>query len=426
MQAMGAIMSQVNGTTSNKERTLSLGQPESEVAFPPEEYQRRLQSVRENMSRAGVDLLYATMPDHLCYLSGYQAEWFQEGGPEAWQGTSGIAVHVNHDQYIHFENQDEKLLVEFTTHAPDLRIMPEHDITSDFMDFVIRELKQQGWLGGRVAIEKHSYRPNPADSARMQAQFEQKGCEVVDGTHLVAAARKLKSELEIEVVREAARIGDIGLQAALDKIEVGMTELDVYAEIVYAMAKAGGENPAITMPVVSGKKSACFHAMSSRKKIAAGDIVNVDVCGVYRRYHSDVCRTISMGEPDAKVASYIDKVVGALAVARELIKPGLSVSAFLSDMKRYYEQHDMLQDQWWIGGYELGIAFPPDWVGAYYFDIYKDLDDDVFEPGFVSNYEANFYLPNDAGLAALIDTMVFSETRAEFIHEIPARLYVVE
>ncbi|MBW2542826.1 MAG: aminopeptidase P family protein [Deltaproteobacteria bacterium] len=419
-------MSRTVETPSNKERTLSCGQPQPEIAFPREEYDRRLDAVRDNMSRAGVDLLYVTMPDHLCYLSGYQAEWFQEGGPQTWPGVSGIAVHVDCDRLIHFENQDEKLLAEFTTHALDLRIMPEHDITSGFMAWVIRELKQQGWLGGRAAIEKHSYRPNPADSAQMQALFEREGCEVVDGTHLVAAARKLKSPLEIEAVREAARIGDIGLRAAIDKIEVGMTELDVYAEIVYAMAKAGGENPAITVPVVSGKKSACFHAMSSRKKIEPGDIVNVDVCGVYKRYHSDVCRTISMGEPDPKLKAYIDNVVGALAVAGELIKPGLSVSAFLSDMKRYYEQHDMLQDQWWIGGYELGIAFPPDWVGAYYFDIYKDVDDDVFELGFVSNYEANFYLPCDAGLAALIDTMVFGETRAEFIHAVPAKLFIAE
>ena len=423
---MGASMMPVDETLSNKERTLRLGQPQSEVAFPREEYTRRMETVRQNMARSGVDLLYVTMPDHLCYVSGYQAEWFQEGGPEAWQGVSGIAIHVDHDQYIHFENQDEKLLAEFTTHAPDLRIMPDHDITPDFMEWVVCELRQQGWLGGRVAIEKHSYRPNPADSARMQAQFEREGCEVVDGTRLVAAARKLKSPLEIEAVREAARIGDIGLQAALDKIAVGMTELDVYAEIIYAMAKAGGENPAITLPVVSGKKNACFHAMSSRKKIAPGDIVNVDVCGVFKRYHSDVCRTISMGEPNPEVNAYIDNVVGALAVARDLIKPGLSVSAFLSEMKRYYEHHDMLQDQWWIGGYELGISFPPDWVGAYYFDIYKDLDEDVFEPGFVSNYEANFYLPCDAGLSALIDTMVFTDTRADFIHTIPAELFVVE
>jgi Xaa-Pro dipeptidase len=203
------------GRTSYKERTLEQGSPESEVAFPKEEYQRRLQVVRENMSRAGIDLLYVTMPDHLCYLSGYQAEWFQEGGPKSWEGTSGIAVHVDHDQYIHFERENEKLLAEFTTHALDLRILPDREQVLGPIEFMICELAQQNWLGGRVAIEMYSYRPNPADSARLRAQFEAKGCEVVDGTALVADARKLKSPLEIEAIREAARIGDIGLQAAI-------------------------------------------------------------------------------------------------------------------------------------------------------------------------------------------------------------------
>ena len=86
----------------------------------------------------------------------------------------------------------------------------------------------------------------------------------------------------------------------------------------------------------------------------------------------------------------------------------------------------MLENQWWIGGYELGIAFPPDWVGAYYFDVWKDVRNDTFDPGFVSNYEANFYLPKDAGLSCMIDTMIIEEDTAAFIQETPCRLFVVD
>jgi Xaa-Pro aminopeptidase len=243
---------------------------------------------------------------------------------------------------------------------------------------------------------------------------------------MVAGARLLKSEAELAVVREAARIGDIGIQAGIDSVRAGVTELDVYAEIVHAMAKAGGENPAITLPVVSGKKSACFHALASRKKIEHGDIVNIDVCGVYRRYHSDVCRTVSVGGPDPEVADYIGHVMGALPVAAGLLRPGLPVAEFLAEMKRYYDERGMLENQWWIGGYELGIAFPPDWVGAYYFDVWKDVGGDTFDPGFVSNYEANFYLPNDAGLSCMIDTMIVEPDCAAFIHEVPCRLFVAD
>jgi Xaa-Pro aminopeptidase len=395
-----------------KERTLKFGVPEPEVAFSKEEYKRRLDLVRTRMAAAGIDLLYVTNPDHICYLSGYQAEWFQEGGPKTWSGTSGIAVHVDHDHYIHFENEDEKLNAEFTTWPDHLRIMPEHDISAGFSDWVVGDLANEGWIGSTVGLEFYSYRPNPADSAALAALFRSKGADVIDGSDAVAGARLLKSDAELDVVREAASIGDIGLRAGLDSIKAGMTELDVYAEIVYAMARAGGENPAITMPVVSGKKSACFHALASRKMIEPGDIVNIDVCGVYRRYHSDVCRTVSIGEPGKEVESYIGHVTGAFAVAEGLIRPGLLVSDFIDEMKRYYADCGLLENQWWIG--------------AWYFDSWKDTGDDAFEPGLVSNYEANFYLPKDAGLSCFIDTMIFEESSAEFIHDIEPRLFVSE
>jgi hypothetical protein len=84
----------------------------------------------------------------------------------------------------------------------------------------------------------------------------------------------------------------------------------------------------------------------------------------------------------------------------------------------------LLENQCWIGGYELGIAFPPDWVGSYYFDVWKELGNDAFEPGFVSNYEANFYLPKDSCLSCMIDTMIVEGDTATFIHRVPCRLFV--
>ena len=413
-------------TLSYREHTLQFGAPDPEHAFTRAEYRWRLDNVRQRMAEAGIDLLYVTNPDHICYLSGYQAEWFQEGGPKTWAGVSGIAVHADHDHYIHFENEDEKLLAEYTTYAEHLRIMPEHDLTRGFSEWAVAELAAAGWIRGCVGLEFYSYRPNPADSARMRALFEDNGATVVDGSDVVAGVRRTKSAAELEAVREAARIGDIGLQAGIDCIHPGMTELEVYGEIVNAMAKAGGENPAITMPVVSGKKSACFHAMASRKKIEPGDIVNIDVCGVYKRYHSDVCRTVAIGEPDEQVRDYIGHITGALEVAADIIRPGLPVANFLDEMKRYYAERGLLENQWWIGGYELGIAFPPDWVGSYYFDTWKDVGDETFDSGFVGNYEANFYLPLEAGLSCMIDTMIFSEESAEFVHRIPCRLYIKE
>ena len=76
------------------------------------------------------------------------------------------------------------------------------------------------------------------------------------------------------------------MAAAQRALAVGVTELDVHAEMTYAMLKAGGEPAAIYLPVASGKKSAATHALASHKKIQHGEIVVIDICGVRRRYHT--------------------------------------------------------------------------------------------------------------------------------------------
>jgi len=200
-------------------------------------------------------------------------------------------------------------------------------------------------------------------------------------------------------------------------------ELDVYGEIVHAMTKAGAENPPLT--VAAGEANACAHALPSRRTIRAGDIVNIDICGVYNRYHATTARSFSVGEPAKAVAGYMRRVVGVVDLAAETIKPDLPIAGLLSGLRAYCHEAGIWDDRWWIGGYELGIAFPPDTVGEFYFDIDTDPEGEVFPPGLVSTFESNFHLPERAGLAMQISTMIFTDDSATFLHQTPADLIVV-
>ena len=168
-----------------------------------------------------------------------------------------------------------------------------------------------------------------------------------------------------------------------------------------------------------------MHALASRRVIAPGDVVNIDLCGVYNRYHSNMARTVCVGEPHQEVDRYLDAVTGAKAVVADLIRPNLPVSELLATIEAYYRDQGIWDDQCWIGGYDLGQSFPPDWVGAYFYDVHTDPGDEVFEPGMVTNYEANFYLPRGAGMSMFIDTMTFTENSAQFLQRTPAKLAVV-
>ena len=246
---------------THKERTLRFLRPEAETVFPLEEYRQRLNRVRSAMELAGIDMLYLTSPEAVCYLSGYRAEWYQAQGPKAWLPVTGIAVHVNACDHIHFEVQNEQVLAGFTTVSRDLRIFGgDAQPSEDVIGFIVANLDEEGWLKGTVGLEMHSYRPNRAVSERLQAGFEGKGAAVVDGSDIVNGVRKVKSPAELAVIRTAARIGDIGMQTAIETIRPGVMELDVWGEMVRAMARAGGEPSSITMPVSSGAKSACMRS----------------------------------------------------------------------------------------------------------------------------------------------------------------------
>jgi Xaa-Pro aminopeptidase len=290
------------------------------------------------------------------------------------------------------EDEDEAILARVTTVGSELRV-GRHD-AGPLMDQIVGWLAQLGWLSGTVGLEMWAGRPSRGYSELFQTALGSNGARVVDATEVLRKVRRIKSEREIECVREAQRIADVGMRAAVATMSAGVTELDVYAEMTYAMGKAGGEPAAITLPVASGGKSACVHALASRRSIRPGDIVNVDIAGVYQRYHANMARTFSVGEPSAAVAERCRKVAGAVHVVEETLRPGLPVRHLLAVLEEYYRNQGILEELWWVGRYELGVALPPDRVGGWFFDTWTDPGDDVFDPGLVTNLEGNFYLPS--------------------------------
>jgi Xaa-Pro dipeptidase len=403
----------------------SLCIPELEVPFTLAEFQSRLHAVKALMEQAEVDLLFLSAPESLYYVSGYRAQWYQAQSPAIWPPASGIAIRRDADTFIHFETEMEETLVMSCAISSDIRIYREDEPT--VLDFIIKNLKDAGWLNGKIGLEKWSYRPSPGYSELFQTALEDQGVSVVDATSILRDVRRVKSPQELSYLREASRIADVGMTAAKDALgTLGVTELDVYNELTYAMGKAGGEPPAIPLAVLSGPRSATPHALTSRQQINPGDIVSIDICGVYNRYHSNVARTLSVGEPAPGIEEYINKTANVFAVLDEILKPNVRVADLLSAAKRFFEDAGIWEDHWWIGGYELGLAFAPDWDGHFAYGIGTDPGDDILEPGMVINFESNFYLPGNIGCSGIINTMEISHSEVIWLSNLPLGLMIVD
>ncbi len=111
----------------NRDLALEECQPEVELAFAASEYRERLDRIRVRMAEDGIDLLWLMAPESLFYVSGYTCSWYQAQSPKQWPATSGIAIHVDRDDFILFDTPSERIMCRFVTCATDQRIFPMAD-----------------------------------------------------------------------------------------------------------------------------------------------------------------------------------------------------------------------------------------------------------------------------------------------------------
>lgn len=412
---------------SNFQAALADARNHNEAPFPASEYRDRLTRVRRLMDDAGIDLVFAMAPESICYLSGFAGHWYQAQSGKAFPPTSGLAVHRDRDQTIHFETPSEAILTHIGTHSPDIRIFPVGS-RRDGLPFILQELKAAGWLkpGARVGLELYNYRPNPMVARRYEEGFKAAGLEVLDATHIIQQARHIKSPAEMACLEKAAELAEIGMAAAEKVIAPGITELEVFGVLVAAMAKAGGEFSGIIPPVISGFRSNALHPLATRRKIQKGERVNIDLCGVFNRYHVNMARGFWVGEPPEDALDIHNRSIGVFpAVIEPMLKPNLDVVQFCQALKDYYVDQGIWDEAYWSGGYEFGLAFTPDWVGSFIYDLTISKPGERFLPMTAVNHECNFFAPNKTGLSATIDTFLFGEKDARIVTTRPREIKVL-
>ena len=141
-------------------------------------------------------------------------------------------------------------------------------------------------------------------------------------TPAIDQIRAIKSKDEIAKIAKAATISDKAMEAALNAVQPGVTELDIAAEAEYVMKKLGSEKPAFSTFVASGDRTLLAHPIASHRKIQSGDAVVIDLGASWEGYASDICRTTFAGKPTPEQVSYLRLVVQAQERAASIIRDG--------------------------------------------------------------------------------------------------------
>jgi Xaa-Pro aminopeptidase len=375
------------------------------------------------MADAKIDLLFVTAPDHICYLHGLFLGWYRATSPMRYPQLSGTFVHVDSEELIHFDNPTEIPVIARTSVLKDNRFFPSREAPAN-LAFIVSELAARGWLRGTVGLEYWSHVPNRAVSTMIEEAFLANGCHVVDGSAIVRRARRVKSPAEIECIEKAVAFADIGHATILENLRPGMTELELFGEVIRAMLAVGSELPALipifnALKVVDGRSATSGHSMAGRRPIREGEILKADLCGVYNRYHGNVMRGFFVGEPSAAMIDLHRRAAGIFAVIKSEIRAGMTVGEVIAVLRRYYEEAGLWDTPGWALGYELGISLPPDWVGDFYFHVRDDKYlDRVFEENMVTNFESLFG-------TWLVDTLVYGKHGTRVLSKTPLELLAV-
>ncbi|TQS44883.1 aminopeptidase P family protein [Cryptosporangium phraense] len=391
-----------------------------DIPFSREEYAARLTKLRAAMAEDGIRTLLLFSPEAMCWLHGLSLRWYKSGAPRQWRPLTCSAVHVDSDTVIQFEGYEHQEMIRRTSVAQDVRLLPRYE-RAGMLDFIVRNLKDEGWTTGTVGVEKYSYVPNPAVAAQVDAALTAAGATVVDASDAIRRVRRLKSPAEIAYIEKAAEICDAGLLHLREVLAPGMTELEAWAEMVIGMARAGGEPAALhELAVVTTPAGGLGHAIAGRRVLRAGDWLEVDPCGVYNHYHANRNAFYYLGEPPEIAVELMTFLGGAYDVLTGTAKVGTPVREVARALREYYQDAGVweLNSQYWVGGYELGISFPPDWVGEWLFTVNSDEDQGVIEDGLVTNYESIIGL-------GLLDTIVYQTSGTRTLSTIPYEILSV-
>ena len=119
--------------------------------------------------------------------------------------------------------------------------------------------------------------------------------KLVPFTKEINGFRAVKEEWELEVMRKAQAITDKAFAEVCPRIKVGMTELELQAELIYCLYKNGATGLAFDPIVVSGPNSSLPHGVACERVIQEGDFVTMDFGALYNGYCADMTRTVALG-----------------------------------------------------------------------------------------------------------------------------------
>ncbi|MGH1424822.1 MAG: aminopeptidase P family protein [Pseudooceanicola sp.] len=376
------------------------------LPFSELEYETRLRDLRRAMDDLGIQAAVLTSMHNIAYYSGFLYCAF--GRPYALVVTPDKSVTVSAG--IDAGQPWRRCYGDNLTYS---------DWNRDNFEAAIRHIAGEGQVigyeGDHLTLALRDRLEDALDPIVM-----------MDIAPATMRQRMRKSPAEIALIREGARIADLGGEAIRDAIREGTREIDVAmagrdameSEIARAFPDAEYRDTWVWFQ--SGLNTDGAHNPVTSRRLQHGDILSLNTFPMINGYYTALERTLFVGDVDDASRKVWEANVAAHEFGMSELKPGASCAQITGRINAFLADRDMLQYRTFGYGHSFGV------LSHYYgreagLELREDIET-VLEPGMVISMEPMLTIPADqpgAGGYREHDILIITDNGAENITGFP-------
>jgi Xaa-Pro aminopeptidase len=347
-------------------------------SLPPMDVAGRVDRLRATFAEAGCDALLVTSLANVRYLTGFSgsAALVAVTGDEVLFVTDGRYTEQSHDELAR-AGVEARIEIGATAAA-------QREIVS-------------GRLAGIRALGLEAEHVTWARQRSFAGEWFP-DARLLPTEGLVEGLRLAKDEGEVARIEAACALADAALAAVRGRLAERPTEAEVALELEWQMRRLGADGISFDTIVASGPNGARPHHRAGDRRIQDGDLVVIDFGALVDGYHSDMTRTLMVGEPSATQARMWE-------VVRESQAAGVAAVRAGAEAKEVDEAcRSVIRDAGWADAFVHSTGHG---VGL---DIHEaprvaTTSDATLAPGHVVTVEPGVYLAEHGGVR-IEDTVV--------------------
>ena len=167
------------------------------------------------------------------------------------------------------------------------------------------------------------YEENYLTVAELMGYEKHLNAKLVPFNKQISGFRGVKEDWELDLMRKAQAITDKAFAEVITRLQAGMTELQLQAELIYCLYKNGATGLAFDPIVVSGPNTSLPHGVAGERVIQEGDFVTMDFGALYNGYCADMTRTVAVGHATEEMVKVYNTVLEAQLAGLAISKAGV-------------------------------------------------------------------------------------------------------